>query len=86
VRAEREPLPTAAIADSQTVRAADTVPAGSAGCHAGKKTKDRKHHIATNTPGLLLAVVVTGAHVQDRDGAHRLLTALHARFSTAVHA
>jgi transposase len=32
--------------------------------------------------GLLLAVVVTAAHIQDRDGAHRLLTALRARFST----
>ena len=32
--------------------------------------------------GLLLAVVVTSADIQDRDGAHRLLAALRARFST----
>jgi hypothetical protein len=37
VRAGRNPQPTAAIIDSQTVRGADTVPAGSAGYDAGKK-------------------------------------------------
>ena len=31
--------------------------------------------------GLPLAVVVTPAHIQDRDGDHRLLGALRARFS-----
>jgi hypothetical protein len=56
---------------TQTVRGADTVPSDSAGYDAGKKTKGRKRHIATDTLGLLLAVVVTGAHIQDRDGAHR---------------
>jgi transposase len=85
VRAGRNPLPTAAIIDSQTVRGADTVPTASAGYDAGKKTKGRKRHIATDTLGLLLAVVVTAAHIQDRDGAHRLLAALRARFSTVSH-
>lgn len=85
VRAGRNPLPTAAIVDSQTVRGADTVPTTSAGYDAGKKTKGRKRHIATDTLGLLLAVVVTAANIQDRDGAHRLLVALRARFSTVSH-
>lgn len=85
VHAGREALPTAAIIDSQTVRGADTVPASSAGYDAGKKTKGRKRHIAVDTMGLLLAVVVTAAHIQDRDGAHRLLVALRARFSTIAH-
>ena len=35
-----------------------------------------------DTSGLLLAVVVTDAGIQDRDAAHRLLTALRAKFST----
>jgi len=35
-----------------------------------------------DTSGLLLAVVVTVAGIQDRDAAHRLLTALRAKFST----
>jgi len=85
VHAGRDPLPTAAIVDSQTVRGADTVPSAGAGYDAGKKTKGRKRHVATDTLGLLLAVVVTGAHIQDRDGAHRLLVALRAHFSTVSH-
>jgi transposase len=85
VHAGRRPLPTAAIVDSQTVRGADTVAPSSAGYDAGKKTKGRKRHIATDTLGLLLAVVVTAANIQDRDGGHRLLAALRARFSTVSH-
>jgi transposase len=85
VRAGRRPLPTAAIIDAQTVRGADTVPSTSSGYDAGKKTKGRKRHIAVDTLGLLLAVVVSAASIQDRDGAHRLLAALRARFSTVSH-
>ncbi|MGO4649989.1 IS5 family transposase [Nocardia sp. 2YAB30] len=82
VRAGRNPQPSAAIIDSQTVRGADTVAAGTAGYDAAKKTKGRKRHIATDTTGLLLAVVVTAACIQDRDAAHRLLAAVRARFAT----
>jgi transposase len=78
----RDPLPSAAIIDSQSVRGADTVPNTSSGYDAGKKTKGRKRHIAVDTGGLLLAVVVTVASIQDRDAAHRLLTALISGFST----
>ena len=41
LHAGRDPLPTAAVVDSQTVRGADTVPPTSAGHDAGKKTKGR---------------------------------------------
>jgi transposase len=85
VRAGRRPVPTAAIIDSQTVRGADTVPWASSGYDAGKKTKGRKRHIAVDTLGLLLAVVITPASIQDRDGAHRLLVALRAHFCTVSH-
>ncbi|HZE16805.1 MAG TPA: transposase, partial [Mycobacterium sp.] len=34
-----------------------------------------KRHIAVEVNGLLLAVVVTAASIQDRDAAHRLLAA-----------
>jgi transposase len=78
----RNPTPTAAVIDSQTVRGADTVAGTTAGYDAGKKTKGRKRHIATDTTGLLLSVAVTSANIQDRDGAHRLLADLRARFST----
>jgi transposase len=78
----RDPAPTAAIIDSQSVRGADTVPGATRGYDAGKKINGRKRHIAVDTGGLLLAIVVTIAGIQDRDAAHRLLTALTGRFST----
>jgi hypothetical protein len=40
----------------------------------------RKRHIAVDTCGLLLAILVTGASVQDRDGARPLLWALQTCF------
>lgn len=82
LQAGRRPLPTAAIIDSQSVRGADTVPGASCGYDAGKKINGRKRHIAVDTTGLLLAVVVTVAGIQDRDGAARLLAALSAKVST----
>lgn len=78
----RAPLPTAASIDSQSVKAADTVGAGSRGFDAGKKINGRKRHIAVDTLGLLLAVIVTPASVQDRDGANPLLALLRERFTT----
>jgi transposase len=80
-RAGRNPAPSAAVIDSQTVRGADTVAAATAGYDAGKKIKGRKRHIACDTLGLILAVVVTPVSIQDRDAAHRLLAAVRSRFS-----
>jgi transposase len=82
VREGRDPAPTAAIIDSQSVRGSDTVPGRSRGYDAGKKVNGRKRHIAVDTGGLLLAVVVTMAGIQDRDAGLRLLAALRARFTT----
>ena len=72
----READPSAAILDSQSVRAAETVPRGSRGFDGGKKVNGRKRHIAVDTCGLLLVVLVTGAAVQDRDGGRLLLWAV----------
>ena len=44
--------------------------------------KGRKRHIAVDSIGWLLAVLVTAASVQDRDGGHRLVALLRERFST----
>jgi transposase len=60
------------------VRAADTVARPSRGWDNGKKVNGRKRHIAVDVLGLLLAVVVTPASVQDRDGAQPLLWKLRA--------
>ena len=71
--AGRRAQPTAAIIDSQSVRAADTVPKATRGWDAAKKVNGRKRHIAVDTTGLLLDVVITAASVQDRDAARPLL-------------
>jgi transposase len=75
--AGRDGEPTAAIIDSQSVRAADTVPRASRGWDNAKKVNGRKRHIAVDSMGLVLAVVVTAASVQDRDAARPLLWNLH---------
>ena len=51
--------PTAAVIDSQSVRAAATVPKASRGWDNAKKVNGRKRHIAVDTTGLLLEVLVT---------------------------
>jgi putative transposase len=42
--------------------------------------KGRKRHLIVDTLGLVLAIVVTGAQVQDRDGARLAATKLQGRF------
>ena len=75
--AGRHHEPTAAGIDSQSVRAADTVPKASRGWDAAKKVSGRQRHIAVDATGLVLAVVITAANVQDRDAARPLLQNLH---------
>lgn len=67
-QAGRAAEPTAAIVDAQVVKASSNVAEASQGYDAGKKTKGRKRHIATDTLGLLLALVITAASVQDTNG------------------
>ena len=66
-RMGRAPEPTAAIIDAQSTRS--TAQGGNSGFDAGKKVKGRKRHLVVDTLGLLLAVTVTAASVQDRDAA-----------------
>ncbi len=55
---------------------------GRRGYDAGKKIKGRKRHIAVDTEGNLLAVVVHSAGVQDRVAARAVLMRLFCRFDT----
>src|SRR5690348_14770442 len=75
--AGRHVEPTAAVIDSQSVRAADTVPKATRGWDNAKKVNGRKRHIAVDTTGLVLDVVITPASVQDRQGARPLLWNTH---------
>lgn len=59
--------PTAAVIDSQSTRS--TPQGGNTGFDAGKKVKGRKRHLVVDTLGLLLAMTITPASVQDRDAA-----------------
>jgi putative transposase len=74
--------PTAALVDSQTLRGAETVPRTSRGYDAGKRANGRKRHVVTDTCGWLLAVLVTGANVQDRDAGHLLMWIIRMVFPT----
>jgi putative transposase len=50
------------------------------GHDAGKKINGRKRHIVVDTLGLVLAVVVPAARIQDRDGAQLVLANLKGFF------
>ncbi|WP_425285706.1 transposase [Amycolatopsis rubida] len=73
---------TAAVIDAQTARGAGTVPAASAGCDAGKKTRGRKRHIATHTLG---PPPRRRGHRRRHPGSHPLLTELRTRFGAVAH-
>ncbi|WP_055585877.1 IS5 family transposase, partial [Peterkaempfera griseoplana] len=77
--AGRDREPTAGIIDSQSVKAAASVPAATRGFDGGKKVNGRKRHIVVDTLGLLLAVMVTAASATDREAGQRVLARLRAR-------
>jgi transposase len=72
---------SAGIIDAQSVResAEGVVPSATSGYDSHKNVNGRKRHLLTDTLGLLIAVAVSPASVQDRDGAVVLLLRAGAR-------
>jgi putative transposase len=82
-QAGREASPTAGVIDSQTVKA--PAAPGGGGYDAAKKLKGRKRHIAVDTDGRLLMVILTAADVQDAKGAEQIVKAARRRWPWLKH-
>jgi putative transposase len=79
-QAGKDPEPTAAIIDSQSVKTTEL--ATSRGFDGHKKVKGRKRHIVVDTLGLLLMVIVHDANLPDGKQAVEVLTNLFFWFFT----
>lgn len=73
-KAGRDPNPSAAIIDSQSVKT--TVVGGPRGYDGGKKINGRKRHVLVDTQGLIIRALVHPADLADRDGAKLWLAPL----------
>jgi transposase len=81
-RAGRESSPSAAVVDSQSIKAPS---AETRGYDAAKKIVGRKRHIAVDTDGRLLMVRLTPADIADSAGAAMILEAIRKRWPWVKH-
>lgn len=73
LREGRRAQPSACVIDAQSIKTSTSVPASGQGTDAAKKIVGRKRSIVVDTIGLLLAVLVTAASVQNSTAGTRLL-------------
>ncbi len=85
-RAGRREDPTAVALDTQSIRAANHVPAATTGKDAAKKVPGRKRGLAVDALGLIIAVVVTAASVTDNTIGVKLLDNVVAHTPTVTKA
>jgi transposase len=83
-RAGRTEDPTASILDTQSLHVSTNVPAVTTGKDANKKVAGRKHGIATDVLGLLIAVVVVAAGVHENAVGIKLLDKVAAQMPTVT--
>lgn len=81
-RQGREASPSAAVIDSQSVKAPS---AQERGLDAGKKIVGRKRHIAVDTDGRLLMVNLTTADISNSAGAQTILDSIPRRWPWVKH-
>ena len=77
VQEGREPTPSAACIDSQSVKTTE-VGGAERGYDGGKKINGRKRHVLVDTIGLLLVVLITSAALDDGAAAIKLLAQISA--------